>query len=111
MPFQTECGIEDAHCLTITTMVLEPFTWGSSLSIDAFDLGGVKLEPFVGASVMRLHLDGFQEEGGAAALTGYGRTYDLGTTTLGLRAEAKLGVDLPLTVHGLVGSGGMPLAT
>lgn len=68
-----------------------------------FSLGGVLLEPFVGASVMRLHMDGFQEEGGAAALTGYGRSYDLGTTTLGLRAAAKLGLDLPLSVHGMVG--------
>jgi outer membrane autotransporter protein len=68
-----------------------------------FDLGRVKLEPFLGASIMRLHMDGFQEEGGAAALTGYGRTYDLGTTTLGVRAEAKLGANLPLTVHGTVG--------
>ncbi|SCZ00449.1 outer membrane autotransporter barrel domain-containing protein [Microvirga guangxiensis] len=69
----------------------------------AFDLGGLTLEPFIGASVMRLRLDGFQEEGGAAVLTGYGLTYDLGTTTLGLRTEAKLGLDLPLTVHGMVG--------
>jgi fibronectin-binding autotransporter adhesin len=65
--------------------------------------GGVTLEPFLGASVMRLHMDGFQEEGGAAALTSYGRSYDLGTTTLGLRAEARLGLDLPLTVRGMVG--------
>jgi outer membrane autotransporter protein len=65
--------------------------------------GGVTLEPFLGASVMRLHMDGFQEEGGAAALTSHGRSYELGTTTLGLRAEARLGLDLPLTVRGMVG--------
>ena len=69
----------------------------------AIGLGGATLEPFLGASMMRLHMDGFQEEGGAAALTGYGRTYELGTTTLGLRAEAKLGLDLPLTLRGMVG--------
>jgi len=67
------------------------------------DLGGVTLEPFLGASVMRLHLDGFREDGGVAALTGYGRGYDLGTTTLGLRAETQLGTDLPLTLRGMVG--------
>ncbi|MCB8819956.1 autotransporter outer membrane beta-barrel domain-containing protein [Microvirga rosea] len=63
----------------------------------------MKLEPVLGATVMRPHLDGFQEDGGAAALTGYGRNYELGTTTLGIRAEARLGADLPLSVHGLVG--------
>lgn len=66
-------------------------------------LGRIKLEPFLGASVMRLQMDGFREEGGPAALVGHGRTYELGTTTLGLRAEGKLGLDLPLTVHGMVG--------
>jgi outer membrane autotransporter protein len=67
------------------------------------DLGRVKVEPFLGTAVMRLHLDGFREDGGAAALTGYDRSYDLGTSTLGVRAETTLGSDLPLTVHGMVG--------
>jgi outer membrane autotransporter protein len=67
------------------------------------DLGAVQLEPFVGASVLRLHSDGFQEEGGAAALTGYAQDQDLATTTLGLRAEARLSESLPLTVRGLLG--------
>ncbi|WP_374841277.1 autotransporter-associated beta strand repeat-containing protein, partial [Mycoplana ramosa] len=69
----------------------------------AFDLGRMKLEPFLGASAMRLDMDGFREEGGPAALVGYARTYELGTTMLGLRAESKLGLDLPLTMHGTVG--------
>ncbi|HEV2564924.1 MAG TPA: autotransporter outer membrane beta-barrel domain-containing protein, partial [Microvirga sp.] len=68
-----------------------------------FDLGRVALEPFAGASVLRLHTDAFQEEGGAAALTGYAQDQDLATTTLGLRAEARLRQDLPLTLHGLLG--------
>ncbi|WP_162559393.1 autotransporter domain-containing protein [Microvirga sp. 17 mud 1-3] len=65
--------------------------------------GALALEPFVGASVLRLSTDGFQEQGGAAALTGYGRTYDLGTTTVGLRAEARLSETVPLTLSGLLG--------
>ncbi|MBZ6078272.1 autotransporter outer membrane beta-barrel domain-containing protein [Microvirga puerhi] len=65
--------------------------------------GQVQLEPFAGASVLRLETDGFQETGGAAALTGFGRTYELGTTTLGVRAEARLSSEAPLTVKGLVG--------
>jgi outer membrane autotransporter protein len=69
----------------------------------AFDFGQVTIEPFAGASVLRLHTDGFVEEGGAAALTGYSRDQDLATTTLGLRAETRLGDDLPLTVRGMLG--------
>ncbi|WP_414475987.1 autotransporter-associated beta strand repeat-containing protein [Microvirga sp. M2] len=68
-----------------------------------FDLGKTKVEPFLGASVMRLHLDSFREDDGPAALVGYGRTYELGTTTIGIRAETQLGTDLPLTLRGLVG--------
>lgn len=68
-----------------------------------FSLGAVLLEPFVGASILRLHTDGFAEEGGVAALTGYGQDQDLTTTTLGLRAEARLSQDLPLTLRGLLG--------
>ncbi|WP_322883852.1 autotransporter domain-containing protein [Microvirga lotononidis] len=69
----------------------------------AFDLGRVAIEPFAGASVLRLHTDGFAEEGGAAALTGYSQDQDLATTTLGLRAETRLGDDLPLTLRGMLG--------
>lgn len=67
-----------------------------------FDLARVQVEPFVGASVLRLHTDGFVENGGAAALSGYGRTYDLGTTTLGVRAEARLSDEVPLTLRGML---------
>ncbi|WP_230534059.1 autotransporter domain-containing protein [Microvirga roseola] len=69
----------------------------------AFDLGRVTVEPFVGASLMRLRLDGFTEEGGAAALTGYARSYNLGTTTLGVRAQARISAELPLTLRGMIG--------
>lgn len=68
-----------------------------------FDLEGVQLEPFVGASILRLHMDSFQEEGGAAALTGLGQDQDLATTTLGLRAQARLSAEVPLTLRGMLG--------
>ncbi len=61
------------------------------------------LEPFVGASVLRLHTDGFVEEGGPAALTGFGQDQDLAATMLGLRAEARLSDELPLTLRGMLG--------
>ena len=68
-----------------------------------FGFGALALEPFVGASVLRLSTDSFQEQGGAAALTGFGRHYDLGTTTVGVRAEARLSETVPLTLSGLLG--------
>ncbi len=68
-----------------------------------FSLNDVLLEPFVGASVLRLHTDGFVEGGGPAALTGYGQQQDLATTTVGIRAEALIGQDTPLTLRGLLG--------
>jgi outer membrane autotransporter protein len=69
----------------------------------ALDLGAVQLEPFVGASVLRLRTDRFQETGGPAALTGLGQEQDLATTTLGMRAEARLGEGIPLLARGMVG--------
>lgn len=57
----------------------------------------------MGASVLRLHTDGFQNEGGPAALTGYAQDEHLATTTVGLRAETRLSAELPLTVRGLLG--------
>jgi subtilase-type serine protease len=68
-----------------------------------FALGRAKVEPIAGASVLRLRTDSFQENGRDAALIGYGRTYDLATTTLGLRAEARISNDIPLTLRGMVG--------
>ncbi|MBA1158559.1 autotransporter-associated beta strand repeat-containing protein [Microvirga mediterraneensis] len=67
------------------------------------DLGPVQLEPFAGAAVLRLHTDGFAEDGGAAALTGSARVHALATTTLGVRAEARLSDTVPLVARGLLG--------
>ncbi|MBZ6077187.1 autotransporter domain-containing protein [Microvirga sp. WGZ8] len=68
-----------------------------------FAFAGAEIEPFLGASVLRLHTDNFVESGGAAALVGYARTYNLGTTTLGVRAEARLSEEVPLIFKGLIG--------
>jgi outer membrane autotransporter protein len=66
-------------------------------------LARVQVEPFVGVSLLRLRTDGFREDGGAAALTGFSQDHDLGTTTLGVRAEARLSDEVPLTLRGLLG--------
>jgi outer membrane autotransporter protein len=61
------------------------------------------LEPFMGAAAVHIHQNGFAETGGIGALAGFGRSYDLVTTTLGLRSEATLAGPLPLTVRTLLG--------
>ncbi|MXQ13617.1 autotransporter domain-containing protein [Microvirga makkahensis] len=68
-----------------------------------FLLGLTEVNPFIGASVLRLYTDGFTENGGFADLMGFKQTYELGTTTLGLRTSARLGNDLPLTIRGMLG--------
>ncbi|MBF9233313.1 autotransporter outer membrane beta-barrel domain-containing protein [Microvirga alba] len=66
------------------------------------DGGRTQIEPFIGLAAMRLHTEGFTENGGPAALTGYGQDQDLGTTTLGVRAEARLSEEIPVNLRGLV---------
>ncbi|MCE4226973.1 hypothetical protein HCU64_24865 [Methylobacterium sp. C25] len=65
------------------------------------------VEPFVGAAAIRISRNGFTEIGGASALTAQGRDYDLGTSTIGLRAEARISevfaTNLPIMVRALVG--------
>ncbi|PVB60960.1 autotransporter domain-containing protein [Labrenzia sp. 011] len=55
-----------------------------------FDAAFARLEPFAGAALIHQHSDGFTETGGAAALTVASTSQTLGTTTLGLRAEAQI---------------------
>lgn len=69
----------------------------------ALSWGRATIEPILGASVLRLHTDGFQENGGAAALTGLGRDHDLATTTLGVRGEMQISQDLPVIAKALIG--------
>jgi fibronectin-binding autotransporter adhesin len=65
--------------------------------------GRASLEPFVGASILRLHTDAFREQGGVFALSGTGRDRDLATSTLGVRGEVQLLADLPLLFKGMIG--------
>ncbi|AOO80988.1 autotransporter outer membrane beta-barrel domain-containing protein [Bosea vaviloviae] len=63
------------------------------------DLGRVAFEPFAGLAYVNLHTDGFNETGGAAALTARGDDTSLGYSTLGLRASTNFalhGMDLTL---------------
>jgi len=68
-----------------------------------FEFERADIEPFVGASVGRMHTNGFNEDGGAAALIGDARDHDLGTTIVGVRAEARPSDEVPLLVRGMLG--------
>jgi len=76
---------------------------GYRIGLSQLGIGRASLEPFVAAAAIHIHQDGFSEAGGAAALTGFGRSYDLATTTIGLRAETMLAGPLPLTARALLG--------
>jgi outer membrane autotransporter protein len=51
--------------------------------------GAVTWEPFANLAYVNLHTGGFTERGGAAALTGRGRSMDTTFSTLGLRGSAN----------------------
>jgi outer membrane autotransporter protein len=69
-----------------------------------FDLGGLAAEPFARAAYVHLHTQGFDEEGGAAALSADSDNQDMAFTTLGLRAAAQLSLgQSSVTAQGLLG--------
>ncbi|MFI5015570.1 MAG: autotransporter domain-containing protein [Hyphomicrobiales bacterium] len=75
----------------------------SGFNVMGMGFSRASLEPFVGAAAIHIHQNGFVEGGGMAALIGFGRSYDLATTTLGVRAETTLAGPLPITARALVG--------
>ena len=64
-------------------------------------IGAATVEPFGQLAALRVGTDGVREGGGAAALLSFARTHEVGFTTLGVRAEARLGMDTPLVARGL----------
>jgi fibronectin-binding autotransporter adhesin len=72
-------------------------------NVGGFGLSRASLEPFVGAAAIHIHQNGFVEAGGVAALIGFGRSYDLATMTVGLRAETTFAGSLPITARALLG--------
>jgi autotransporter-associated beta strand protein len=61
------------------------------------------IEPFVGATAMRIGAASFSEAGGAAALNGASAGYDYAATTLGARVAAALFDDASLVARGMLG--------
>ena len=68
-----------------------------------FLIGAATVEPFAQLAALRVGTDGFREGGGAAALQSFARTHEVGFSTLGVRAEARLGMDTPFVARGLIG--------
>lgn len=69
-----------------------------------FDLGGLAAEPFARAAYVHLHTEGFDEEGGAAALSAGSDNQDMTFTTLGARAVARFSLgQSSVTAQGLLG--------
>jgi outer membrane autotransporter protein len=68
------------------------------------DVGGVAVEPFGGLALVALHVNGFAETGGAAALTGDAASTDAAFSTLGLRAAKTIAFDGMIgTFSGMIG--------
>lgn len=64
----------------------------------------ITLEPFFGADFSDLRTRGFSESGGDAALSGKSSTSNVGTTTLGLRAQTTFDVkDTAARLRGMLG--------
>ena len=74
----------------------------SGLNLAGLGITRIDVEPFAGAAAIRIHQNGFTESGGAAALTGVARDFDLATTTLGLRGELAF-ASMPLTLKTMFG--------
>ena len=72
-------------------------------SANGFGFSHISLEPFAGAAGIEIHVNGFNEIGGPSALTGFGRSFDFATTTLGVRVQGALNLPWPLTAHAVIG--------
>jgi fibronectin-binding autotransporter adhesin len=74
----------------------------SGLNLAGLGITRIDVEPFAGAAAIRIHQNGFAENGGAAALIGFARDFDLETTTLGVRGELAFAT-MPLTLKTMLG--------
>jgi len=91
-----------------TTLAETPSAGYDATTLQLFGEAGILLapasnitvEPFAGLAHLRLHTDGFTEDGGAESLTGQSDTDDVTFVTLGARLEATNGA---LTMRGMAG--------
>lgn len=71
----------------------------------SIDMAVALIEPFVGLAYTHLETEDFGENGGAAALSGFGDSTNVTTTTLGLRASRQFsfGEGALITASGMMG--------
>jgi len=80
---------------------------GYRIALSGASFGGLgfsraSIEPFAGAAAFLIHQNGFTEGGGASAITGFARDFDIQTTTLGVRSELAF-ASLPVSVTTMLG--------
>lgn len=102
------------HDIDTTRSMLTGSTTGdySANSVQIFGEAGYTMdtavaviEPFAGLAYTHLKTDDFSEDGGVAALSGFGGSTEVTTTTLGLRASRQfsMGNGTVLTASGMIG--------
>jgi len=69
-----------------------------------FAFGKIAVEPFAGGAWVRLHTDAFNERGGPAALAGAANNFEIGYSTVGIRAASMIPLanDMILVPRGAV---------
>ena len=61
------------------------------------------MEPFAGAAAIKISNSTANEEGGTTPLTTFGKSFDVETTTLGLKTELTFAPQLPIFFKGELG--------
>ncbi len=76
---------------------------GWRIAVAAPFVSAASVEPFVGVAGVDLHTASFTETPGPASLVGGSENAGYGITTLGLRSEATMFVNAPMTLDGMIG--------
>jgi len=80
-----------------TSQVFADLSW-------THELGDIKLQPFANLAYVNLDTDGFQESGGAAALSAAGGSDAIATSVLGIRwSMDEVAGNMPFAVTGMLG--------
>ena len=77
----------------------------SQPSLNAFGISVANVEPFIGAAAIDVRSSTANEEGSTAALTGFGKSFVVDSTTLGARTALAFTFtpDLPIFFNGALG--------
>jgi outer membrane autotransporter protein len=76
---------------------------GWRIAVAAPMVSAASVEPFLGVAGVDLHAASFAETPGPASLVGRSENAGYGITTLGLRSEATMFANAPMTLDGMIG--------